>query len=69
LVLYSDGLTEASNAKGEEYGEDRLREMIERHAAAPPAELRAALLQDVDRFLAGKPLSDDLTLLVARIEG
>lgn len=69
LVLYSDGLTEASNGKGEEYGEDRLREMIERHAGSPPTELRAALLQDVDRFLAGKPLSDDLTLLVARIEG
>jgi sigma-B regulation protein RsbU (phosphoserine phosphatase) len=69
LVLYSDGLTEASNKNGEEYGEDRLREMIERHASAPPFQLRSAVLEDVERFLGGKPLTDDLTLVVARIEG
>jgi sigma-B regulation protein RsbU (phosphoserine phosphatase) len=63
LVLYTDGLTEATNASDEEYGSERLVNALERCADASPRELAVKCLSDLAAFLAGGPLSDDLTLL------
>ena len=66
LVLYSDGLTEAANAAGEEYGESRLRDLLATLGARGPEGTRDAILASVTAFLGAAPLRDDLTLVVAR---
>jgi phosphoserine phosphatase RsbU/P len=65
LVLYSDGLTEASNARGEFFGGRRLRDIVS--AAAPEAganELYQAIRGALEEFTGGAPQNDDVTLLV-----
>jgi hypothetical protein len=66
LVLYSDGLTEAANATGEEYGENRLRELLATADAGSPESIRDAILGSVSAFVGAAPPRDDLTLVVAR---
>ncbi len=66
LLLYTDGVTEARNPEGEEFGEDRLLDTLR---AAPGAGAQAAadrLLEALTRFAAGAPQHDDITLIVAR---
>jgi sigma-B regulation protein RsbU (phosphoserine phosphatase) len=63
LVLYSDGIVEAANHSGEEYGEERLRRVLEHCTVSSAAEVRAAILDDLRAFLGGGAPDDDLTLL------
>lgn len=66
LVLYTDGLTEATGDGGVEYGADRLAALLRASGQLPPAAMAAAALDDVARHRAGAHPSDDLTLLVLR---
>jgi serine phosphatase RsbU (regulator of sigma subunit) len=63
LFIFTDGLVEAVNVRGEEYGEDRFRLMIERNAAKTPSELLQATLADLDLFVGNTPQHDDVTCL------
>jgi serine phosphatase RsbU (regulator of sigma subunit) len=66
LALYTDGLTEASNEAGEEFGEERLIDGLERHRELPPETLIAALFQELRTF-APNEQQDDVTLIVAKV--
>jgi Stage II sporulation protein E (SpoIIE) len=66
LVLYSDGLTEAANPSGEEYGEGRLRALLATAKALGPDELCDAIVASASAFAGAAPLRDDLTLVVAK---
>ena len=66
LVLYSDGLTEATNPAGEEYGEHRLRELLATAGAGSADDVRDAILASASGFLGAAPPRDDLTLVVAK---
>lgn len=66
LVMFSDGLVEATNGDGEEFGEARLAELVREHWRRPAAEIRHAVEQCVRDFIGRRPLDDDLTLLVVR---
>ena len=65
LVLYSDGLIEATNPAGEEYGESRLLELLARAGAGGPDDIRNAILASASAFLGPAPPRDDVTLVVA----
>lgn len=65
LVIYTDGITEANNSAGEEFGEDRLLETIRAHLALPVPSILDAVLSAALEFSAGE-MRDDLTLVVAR---
>jgi phosphoserine phosphatase RsbU/P len=67
LVLYTDGVTEAFNDRGEEFGEHRLVESVRRHRAERPQALLDAILDDVKRFSPHEQ-HDDITLLVAKCD-
>jgi len=68
VVLYSDGVTEARNEDGDEFGEDRLLEAV-RDAGSEPAEVLVSRIIDaLDRFVGFAPQFDDITLLVLRKE-
>jgi sigma-B regulation protein RsbU (phosphoserine phosphatase) len=66
LVLYTDGLTEARDESGREYGEERLDTVLRHCGQAPAAELIAACRADLAAHLGGARLTDDLTLLALR---
>lgn len=66
LVLYSDGLIEATSPAGEEYGERRLRELLTTAVAGSPDDIRDAILASAGAFLGAAPPRDDLTLVVAK---
>jgi sigma-B regulation protein RsbU (phosphoserine phosphatase) len=69
LVYYTDGLTEAENAAGAYYGEQRLAEAV-LHAAGQSAQhVLDDIVEDAEAFTAGVPLFDDLTIVVVRYSG
>jgi serine phosphatase RsbU (regulator of sigma subunit) len=65
LALYTDGVTEAFDDAGEEFGEERLVEGLRRYRARSPESLLASLLDEVRSF-SPREQHDDLTLIVAR---
>ena len=66
LVIFTDGVVEAINAKGDEYGEAELIQLVDRRAAAAPAELLRGLLQELDTFVGNTPQHDDMTCLLLK---
>jgi sigma-B regulation protein RsbU (phosphoserine phosphatase) len=67
LVLYTDGVIEATDAAGEHYGPERLERIIEANGHLAAARLCEVVLEDVRRFMHTQ--HDDLTILVARQRG
>jgi phosphoserine phosphatase RsbU/P len=66
LAIYSDGVTEANNAKEEEYGDERFAAVLTANRTRSAPEIVAAVNQDLTDFAAGSPPADDITLIVAR---
>ncbi|HLN01681.1 MAG TPA: SpoIIE family protein phosphatase [Bryobacteraceae bacterium] len=64
LVLYTDGVTEAQNARNEFFGRKRLRELAVSHASDNGATLHQAILGAVNAFVDSAPQADDITLVV-----
>ena len=69
LVTFSDGVTEALNTAGEEYGEARLIEEVTKYRTAPLGDFIQAVIASVQAFAAGAQQSDDVTVLVLRYLG
>jgi phosphoserine phosphatase RsbU/P len=65
LVLYTDGITEAENRVGDEFGESRLVETLQGLSELPVEQLRDTVVNAVRQF-SGDKQSDDITLVVAR---
>ncbi len=66
LVLLSDGIFEYADASNEQFGEERVREIVARHRARPTAEISAALLEAVESFAGGAPQDDDMTIVLVK---
>ena len=69
VVIYSDGVTEAQNAKSEFFEKRRLREIVRAHAGSSCAVLHDAIHAGVAAFTEGSPQSDDITVLVLEFRG
>lgn len=69
LYLYTDGISEAANRNEELFSDERLHEVVSRHAAEDVRAVTSATLAAVDDFVGGAPQSDDLTLLCIRYIG
>ena len=67
MLLYTDGLNEAENRQQEQYGEERIIEMMTSHPAQSTHDIIEALKADADRFRDGAEQNDDLTLLAFRV--
>jgi len=65
LALYTDGVTEAFNDDGEEFGEQRLIQILRRHGERSCEAIIAAIVDEVRRFSPGEQ-HDDITLIVAK---
>jgi sigma-B regulation protein RsbU (phosphoserine phosphatase) len=68
VLMYTDGLTECRSPEGEEFGERRLIDLVQRMRHSAPVELTDALLCDVTQFSNGK-FEDDLTVLAVGVIG
>ena len=66
IVLYTDGVTEAMNAEGEEFSLDRLRDLFTNVPPRNPKETNAAIFEAVRVFAGDTPQSDDITCLACR---
>jgi Stage II sporulation protein E (SpoIIE) len=68
LVFYTDGLVEARNDQGVDYGDARLQRAVARAAGASAREIRDSILGDLANFKGDAEQSDDITVVVARIK-
>ena len=66
LMIFTDGLIEAINQKGEEYGEGRLLEMLNTVPGESAAETQRFIMQSVDTFVGATRQHDDITCLILR---
>ena len=66
LVLYTDGITEAYDGRGEQFGLARLDKVLE-NCAVGAGDLLRAVLGELEAFTGGRAAHDDRTLLVAKI--
>src|SRR5258707_8653686 len=65
FALYTDGVTEAFNDAGEEFGEDRLIDALRQNRAASPQNLLDSIVKEVRRFSA-REQHDDITLIIGQ---
>ncbi len=66
LLLYTDGISEATDAKELMFGEDRIERALALRAAQGPRAIVHGLLQEIDIFVSGKRSLDDITLIAVR---
>jgi phosphoserine phosphatase RsbU/P len=67
LVAFTDGISEAMNHTDDEWGEERLIETARAMRGSPAKVILENIVQSADRFAAGAPQYDDMTLIVAQV--
>ncbi|MDQ6787879.1 MAG: SpoIIE family protein phosphatase [Acidobacteriota bacterium] len=66
LVIYSDGVSEANNIKGDEFGMERLTEVIKKNLQASAAGMRDKVESALSAFTQTAPANDDITLVIVK---
>ena len=66
LVLFTDGITEAMNVKGEEFSDEKLEEIVLKNCSKPSREILDSIKNEVQSFAAGTVQSDDMTIVVLK---
>jgi len=66
LVIYSDGVSEAANTKGEEFGTERLSQVISKNLTASASGLRDKVESALSMFTQTAPAGDDITLVIVK---
>ncbi|MCG6962736.1 MAG: SpoIIE family protein phosphatase [Acidobacteria bacterium] len=69
LLLYTDGITEAENGDGEEYGGERLEAVCRRMVGSSPEALANGIEQDLGEYVGDTPFADDRTVLIVGRDG
>lgn len=65
MVLYTDGISEAENSEGRDWGDSELRKTVRTLAGKAPAEVIERILSAADDFADGAPQHDDMTVVAA----
>ena len=68
MVLYTDGITEAKNAKGDEFGYDRLREVILEVKDHSSREIQEHLINRLYEFTGTENINDDYTTMIVKFK-
>lgn len=66
LILFTDGIVEARNPEGDEYGTERLERVAIEHRQSSARELAQAIERDLEEFIKGVPFADDRTMVILR---
>ena len=67
FVLYTDGIIEAQNKEQEDFGEEKLRQLIIENMHLPPAELKETILQELNNFCQDVVQADDVSLMIVKM--
>jgi len=67
LLVFTDGITEAVNPHGEQYGEEALQSLVRTLVDLPPDQVMAKVIEDVRNHAGGEQQADDMTLLIASL--
>lgn len=68
LLLYTDGITEAKNSAGEQFGDNRLKKAFTKHAAKAPDQVKEGIKNDLSEFIGEMVIDDDYTLVVIQFK-
>jgi len=68
LLMYTDGVIEARNPAGQQFGEERLQELLQKYQSLPSDKLWQRIHQAIHRHINGAEQHDDITLLVLKIQ-
>ncbi len=68
LMLFTDGVSEAHNPNQEEFGEERLKEVLRRHGHLAVGDASSAILDELREWMADAPQHDDLTFVLMKIQ-
>jgi phosphoserine phosphatase RsbU/P len=68
LIIFTDGVVEAENARQDEYGEARLLAAIEAGKSSEPADMLKRFMAELDLFVGNTPQHDDVTCLLLKAE-
>jgi sigma-B regulation protein RsbU (phosphoserine phosphatase) len=66
FILYTDGVTEAANPKGEEYDFERFAQVLREHTNSSPRVITEEIIKSIRKFADGAPQSDDITTLCVK---
>lgn len=66
VVLYTDGITEAENLEGEQYGLERLCQLIQQHWSESVTRIKDIVIEDVRQHIGEQKMFDDITLVVLK---
>ncbi|HYX42986.1 MAG TPA: SpoIIE family protein phosphatase, partial [Pyrinomonadaceae bacterium] len=69
LLIFSDGISEAQNADGAEYGEARLLQFAQQHRTRSADELRRAIFDEIEHWSGERERGDDQTVVIVRARG
>ena len=67
LLFYSDGISEARNAEGDFFGEERIRALLAAEAGREPGEIQELLQAELTAFVGGREIADDVTSVVVKM--
>ena len=67
LVLYTDGITEATNPDDEMFGEERLEQLLTEHRHSSAREIEEQVYTSIKDFAAGAAQADDLTMVIVKM--
>jgi len=67
LLLYTDGITEATNPQQEEFGQERLAALVGQAAGSSVKDLVRAVRLGLQEFTQGRPLADDATIVACKL--
>jgi sigma-B regulation protein RsbU (phosphoserine phosphatase) len=67
LIAFSDGVTEAHNPVDDEFGDDRLKDVLRRSAHLPISEMSSEILEELKTWMADAPQFDDLTFILMKV--
>ena len=67
FIFYTDGFTEAVNRKGDEYGLDRMVEIVKSWNYSTALEIQDKMIADVNKFIGKAQQHDDMTMVILKI--
>jgi len=69
LCIFSDGIIEAVDPDGDIFGRERVAAILEKHWKSPAKTIVKEMLGDLDRFCSGRPLNDEVSIMIIRSKG
>ncbi|MDH5608786.1 MAG: SpoIIE family protein phosphatase [Cyclobacteriaceae bacterium] len=66
FLLYTDGITEATNPDNQQFGDERLKTALLKYTCLQPEKIKEGIISELYAFLAGKKLEDDYTIVILK---